>query len=93
VQSHAKRSLPLFRDRFVAAGGGGPTKAHYDHIRTNITYSRLNSRGRVQIAPELPLLYTAGRWPTPPEVKYPAEDAGDKPRRNRQSRIEPEQRA
>ena len=37
---------------------------------STITYSRLDSRGRgrVQLAAELPLLYTAGRWPTPPRM-------------------------
>jgi hypothetical protein len=72
----------------------GVTKAHYDNIRANITYARLDSRGRgrVQLAAELPLLYTAGRWPTPPAVKYPApeDDATDHPRRTRQSELEPE---
>jgi hypothetical protein len=70
------------------------TKAHYDNIRANITYSRLDSRGRgrVQLAAELPLLYTAGRWPTPPEVNYPApaDENVEKPRRVRESEIEAE---
>jgi hypothetical protein len=49
----------------VLARSPGLTKPHYDNIRANITYSRLDSRGRgrVQLAAELPLLYTAGRWP------------------------------
>jgi hypothetical protein len=43
-------------------------------------------------AAELPLLYTAGRWPTPPEVNYPApaDENEDKPRRKRQSELEAE---
>jgi hypothetical protein len=44
--------------------------AAYDNIPANIIYSRLDCRGRGQLAAELPLLYTAGRWPTPPEVNY-----------------------
>jgi hypothetical protein len=40
------------------------TKPHYENTRANITYSRLDSRGRgrVKLAAELPLLYTAGRF-------------------------------
>jgi hypothetical protein len=51
------------KDKYLAI-----TKLHYDNIRANVTYSRLDTRGRgrVQLAAELPLLYTAGRWPTPP---------------------------
>ena len=68
------------------------TKAHYDNIRANITYARLDARGRgrVQLAAELPLLYTAGRWPTPPQVRYPAPADGtpDHPRRRRQGELE-----
>jgi hypothetical protein len=47
--------------------------------------------GRVQLAAELPLLYTAGR-PTPPEVNYPApaEELADLPRRIRQSPLRAE---
>jgi hypothetical protein len=75
------------KDKYLAL-----TKPHYDNIRANITYSRLDSRGRVQLAAELPPLYTAGRWPTPPEVHYPApaEELGDQPRRKRQSSLESE---
>jgi hypothetical protein len=77
------------KDKYLAL-----TKAHYDNIRANITYSRLDSRGRgrVQLAAELPLLYTAGRWPTPPEVNYPAaaEELEKQPRRSRQSALETE---
>jgi hypothetical protein len=52
------------KDKYLAL-----TKAHYDNIRANITYSRLDSRGRgrVQLAAELPpalhrrpLAHTAG---------------------------------
>jgi hypothetical protein len=58
-------SPPTARSRYLAL-----TKAHYDNIRANITYSRLDSRGRGQLAAELPLLYTAGRWPTLPPCKH-----------------------
>src|SRR5258708_26725048 len=77
------------KDKYLAL-----TKAHYDNIRANITYSRLDSRGRgrVQLAAELPLLYTAGRWPTPPEVHYPAsaDELANQPRRIRQTELEAE---
>jgi hypothetical protein len=77
------------KDKYLAL-----TKAHYDNIRASITYSRLDSRGRgrVQLAAELPLLYTAGRWPTPPEVNYPApvDELANQPRRTRQSALESE---
>jgi hypothetical protein len=61
---------------------------HYDNIRANITYSRLDSRDRVQLAAELPLL--SGRWPKPPEVTYPApiNEFDNQPRRSRQSTLE-----
>jgi hypothetical protein len=84
----AKLSSLTPKDKYLAL-----TKAHYDNIRANITYSRLDvrGRGRVQLAAELPLLYTAGRWPTPPEVNYPApaDELADQPRRSRQSPLEP----
>jgi hypothetical protein len=77
------------KDKYLAV-----TKPDYDNIRANITYSRLDSRGRgrVQLAAELPLLYTAGRWPTSSEVNYPASlhEFGNQPRRTRQSPLEPE---
>jgi hypothetical protein len=77
------------KDKYLAL-----TKAHNDNIRANITYSRLDSRGRgrVQLAAELPLLYTAGRRPTPPEVNYPApaDELANQPRRTRQSELEAE---
>jgi hypothetical protein len=75
------------KDKYLAL-----TKLNYDNIRANITYSRLDSRGRVQLAAELPLLYTAGRWPTPPEVNYPVpvEELESRPRRVRESTLEAE---
>jgi hypothetical protein len=75
------------KDKYLAV-----TKSHYQNIRANITYSRLDTRGRgrVQLAAELPLLYTAGRWPTPPEVNYPApaDEFAKQPRRVRESALE-----
>jgi len=77
------------KDKYLAL-----TKAHYDNIRANITYSRLDARGRgrVQFAAELPLMYTAGRWPTQSEVKYPSpvDELANQPRRTRQSELEAE---
>jgi hypothetical protein len=69
-------------------------KAHYDNIRANITYSRLDARGRgrVQLAAELPLLYAAGRKLIAPVVNYPASAAeiDGSSRRRRKSEIEQE---
>jgi hypothetical protein len=68
------------------------TKAHYDNIRANITYARLDARGRgrVQMAAELPLLYTAGRYSGPPDIRYPdaATEGADHPRRSRQGELQ-----
>ena len=49
------------------------TRSHYDNIRANIVYSRLDARGRgrIQMAAELPLIYATGRRHVPPEVGYP----------------------
>ncbi|MEA2913010.1 MAG: hypothetical protein QOJ15_5091 [Bradyrhizobium sp.] len=91
MSSSAPRRLSTLgpKDKYLAL-----TKAHYDNVRANITYSRLDSRGRgrVHLAAELPLLYTAGRWPTPPEVNYPApaDELANQPRRVRQSELEPD---
>jgi hypothetical protein len=70
----AFRSSDWFRRCAFAVGAIPPRPVLSLNIRANITYSRPDSRGRgrVQLAAELPLLYTAGRWPTPPEVNYPA---------------------
>jgi hypothetical protein len=77
------------KDHYLAV-----TKPHYENIRANITYARLDSRGRgrVQLAAELPLMYSAGRWPRPPEVNYPAaaDERGAEPRRVRESTLEPQ---
>ncbi|MGE3594624.1 MAG: hypothetical protein AB7N70_03675 [Dehalococcoidia bacterium] len=75
----SERHLALVRD-------------HYDNIRANVVYERLDKRGRgrVQVAAELPLLYAQGRHPHPPEVTFPrpAEEGGDTTRRTRKSKLE-----
>jgi hypothetical protein len=66
-------------------------KNHYENIRANIRYRRLDARGRgrVQVAAELPLLYAHGRHPAEPAVTFPSTDATDiSPRRPRVARIE-----
>jgi hypothetical protein len=68
-------------------------KDHYENIRANVRYRRLDARGRgrVQVAAELPLLYAQGRHPAEPAVSFPSADAADTaPRRERTSRIEPD---
>jgi hypothetical protein len=68
-------------------------KERYQNIRANVLYSRLDSRGRgrIQISAELPLIYTQGRNPKPPEVDFPKEaEDPDKPRRTRESKMEAE---
>jgi hypothetical protein len=68
-------------------------RPHYDNVRANIVYARLDTRGRgrVQLAAELPLLYSTGRHHTIPEVAFPipVEDESELPRRKRQSELEP----
>jgi hypothetical protein len=68
------------------------TRPHYDNIRANILYSRLDTRGRgrVQVAAELPLLYSKGRHHVPPEVWYPDPIDENAERKARQSALEPE---
>jgi hypothetical protein len=66
---------------------------HYQNIRANILYARLDpkGRGRIQISAELPLIYTTGRRTEPPEVRFPVEaETGDTPRRIRESKLEPQ---
>jgi len=68
-------------------------RPHYDNIRANVVYSRLDrrGRGRLQISAELPLMYTASRRHTPPEVNFPTprEDSAEQPRKKRPSALEP----
>jgi hypothetical protein len=64
---------------------------HYQNIRANILYARLDSkgRGRIQISAELPLIYATGRRAEGPEVHFPANSPEtSKPKRNRESKLE-----
>jgi hypothetical protein len=56
------------KDKYLAL-----TKAHYDNIRANITYSRLDSRGRgrVGLAAELPSSTPPAAGPRPPRSTIP----------------------
>ena len=67
-------------------------KDRYQNIRANVLYSRLDAkgRGRIQISAELPLLYATGRRSEPPEVHFPADTDGSKPKRTRASKLESE---
>jgi hypothetical protein len=69
-------------------------RPHYDNVRANIVYARLDSRGRgrVQMAAELPLMYGAGRHHVPPEVRFAPllDDEAALPRRVRQRNLESE---
>ena len=65
---------------------------HYQNIRANVLYARLDSkgRGRIQISAELPIIYATGRHSETPEVRFPADaDGPPKPKRTRESKIEP----
>jgi hypothetical protein len=68
-------------------------KDHYQNIRANVLYSRLDAkgRGRIQISAELPLIYATGRRSEAPEVRFPSE-AGNPalPKRLRASKLEPD---
>lgn len=68
------------------------TRPHYDNIRANIVYARLDTRGRgrVQMAAELPLIYATGRHHVPPEVWYPDPVEQNAERKIRQAALEPE---
>jgi hypothetical protein len=66
-------------------------KAHYQNIRANVLYARLDlrGRGRIQISAELPLLYAKGRRAQSPEVRFPAAaEVTNPPGRVRQSRLD-----
>jgi hypothetical protein len=63
---------------------------HYQNIRANVLYARLDAkgRGRIQISAELPLIYATGRRTESPEVHFPAEtDDPIKPKRTRASKL------
>jgi hypothetical protein len=66
---------------------------HYQNIRANVLYRRLDprGRGRIQISAELPLIYATGRRTEAPEVQFPSpDDTNPKPKRTRESRLEAE---
>jgi hypothetical protein len=65
---------------------------HYQNIRANVLYARLDSkgRGRIQISAELPLIYATGRRTEPPEVHFPADADDSEPKRTRKSKLEPQ---
>ena len=66
---------------------------HYQNIRANILYTRLDprGRGRVQISAELPIMYATGRRTEAPEVHFPADSEDPaKPKRQRESKLERE---
>jgi len=66
---------------------------HYQNIRANILYSRLDprGRGRIQISAELPIMYATGRRTEAPEVHFPADSEDPaKPKRQRESKLERE---
>lgn len=65
---------------------------HYQNIRANVLYSRLDprGRGRIQISAELPLIFATGRRAQAPEVYFPTDAENDgNPRRRRESKLEP----
>jgi hypothetical protein len=65
---------------------------HYQNIRANILYARLDPRGRdrIQISAELPLIYATGRRTQAPEIHFPVEaNNEDKPKRIRESKLGP----
>jgi hypothetical protein len=65
---------------------------HYQNIRANVLYSRLDAkgRGRIQISAELPLIYATGRRTDTPEVHFPTEADSTKIPRSRKSQLEPQ---
>jgi hypothetical protein len=67
-------------------------KDHYQNIRANVLYARLDSkgRGRVQVSAELPLLYPLARHKEMPDVRFPEDDDSRTPKRTRESKLEPE---
>jgi hypothetical protein len=68
-------------------------RLHYQNIRANILYIRLDprGRGRIQISAELPLLYATGRRSELPEVNFPDEAKNaNKPQRIRESILQPQ---
>jgi hypothetical protein len=66
-------------------------KDHYQNIRANVLYARLDpkGRGRIQISAELPLIYAMGRRAEPPEVHFPRAEDTTELKRSRKSILEP----
>ena len=82
------RALPR-NERYLALA-----REHYENIRANVLYARLDAkgRGRVQLSAELPLMYPIGRS-EPPTMYYgdPTDDAEDTPSpRKRRAQLDPE---
>lgn len=68
-------------------------REHYENVRANVAYRRLDKRGRgrVQVPAELPLLCPTGKDFEAPEVRYPASgDSGNEVSRARESKLERE---
>jgi hypothetical protein len=66
---------------------------HYQNIRANVLYARLDpkGRGRIQISAELPIIYATGRRTEPPEVRFPVDSDNElNHKRTRESKLEPE---
>jgi hypothetical protein len=65
-------------------------KERYENIRANVLYAHLDprGRGRIQIAAELPLLYTRGRRGPAPEIRFPPTAPGEERERRRQPKLE-----
>jgi hypothetical protein len=66
-------------------------RQRYQNIRANVLYAHLDprGRGRMQIAAELPILYSRGRRATSPTVEFPqGDDMRNQPRRMRKSMLE-----
>ena len=84
------------RDRLTALPRGeihlALVRLHYQNIRANVLYTHLDprGRGRIQITAELPLLYPKGRRAMPPEVRFPPPVHADQPKRERESKLEPQ---
>lgn len=66
-------------------------RPHYQNMRANVLYARLDSsgRGRIQISAELPLIYATGRHTVSPEVSFPPADSTTSAR-SRESKLESE---
>jgi len=61
----------------------------YENVRANVWLETPDERGRsrLQVAGELPLMYTAGRSPRSPAVAFPDDNGGGVQRRQRAGRL------